>query len=320
MLCNYAKNSTKQVPPQGFVRAATESERAKSGKLLANRPAGIMMMLAICLTLAGGPMKRYWFSSILALPIVFLALSAAKEAGGDKATPWKPFLSGDAYKELTGRSIKAIEAAAKSGDKNALAKIELEAALLAGFTLSVKNANDDDVAKLRGAALAARKQDLKKLAEFGQSIKTAPKALGEVKDWKSRLPELEELMVFFRNKSKGGEGLHADLQYQPKLENLNGIEALIGALSKKKLNDANMQKVAKELPILAYRVAVFSAVTHEFAPSKGAGQWRDLSNQMRDASIALADAAQNKNVAGVQKAAEALDNTCTQCHSAFKNK
>jgi len=278
-------------------------------------------------------MKPYWFSLILALPIVFLALSApltthpsatgergVEGEGGDKATPWKPFLSDDAYKELTERSIKAIEAAAKSGDKNALAKIELEAALLAGFTLSVNNANDDDVAKLRGAALAARKKDLKKLAEFGQSIKTAPKALTEVRDWKSRLPELEELMVFFRNKSKGGEGLHADLQYQPKLENLNGIEALIGALSKKKLNDANMQKVAKELPILAYRVAVFSAVTHEFAPSKGAGQWRDLSNQMRDASIALAEATQKKNVAGVQKSAESLENTCTQCHSAFKNK
>src|SRR5262245_35025229 len=227
------------------------------------RAASIMMRLAIPLTLAGDPMKRYWFSLILALPIIFLALSAFPSPpgargvggergdtpsppggrgeggeGGDKVTPWKPFLSDDAYKELTERSIKAIEAAAKSGDKNALAKIELEAAFLAGFTLSVKNANDDDVAKLRGAALAARKQDLKKLAEFGQSIKTAPKALPDVKDWKSRLPELEELMVFFRNKSKGGEGLHADLQYQPKLANLNGIEALIGALSKKKLTDA----------------------------------------------------------------------------------
>jgi hypothetical protein len=266
-------------------------------------------------------MKRFWFTTIAALPVYFfLALTTALNAGGDKASPWKPFLSDETYKELTDRSIKAIEATAKAADKDALAKIEFEAALLAGFTLSVKNANDDDVAKLRGLALAARKQDLKKLAEFRQSIKTAPKAPVDVKDWKSRLPEMEEFMVFFRNKSKGGEGLHPDLQYQAKLQNLNGIEAFISALSKKKLNDANMDKVAKELPILAYRVAVFSAITYELAPAKGAGQWRDFSNKMRDASIALAESAQNKNAAAVQKSAESLETTCTQCHSAFKNK
>ena len=81
-----------------------------------------------------------------------------------------------------------------------------------------------------------------------------------------------------------------------------------------------MAKISTELPNLAYRVAVVSAITHEMAPAKKAAEWRDLSNKMGDASIAIAEAAQKKNANGVFLAAQTLESTCTQCHSAFKNK
>ncbi len=265
-------------------------------------------------------MKRCWFCTIALLPMFFLFVSADGQAGGDKATPWKPILSDDAYKALTSRSIERIETLARAGDKDAQAKIVVEAALLAGATLSVKNRDADDVLILRAAAVTAGKSDLKALANFSKSIKAASKDAKELKDPKLSLQELPDMMEIFRNKSKGGEGLHADLQYSPQLKNLNGIEALIGALAKKKLSDDNLAKVSKELPTLAYRIAVVSALTHEFAPAKGAGEWRAMSIQMRDASIALADAAQKKNGADVLKAATSLESTCTQCHSAFKSK
>lgn len=263
---------------------------------------------------------RRSFSIISTLTAAYLLSALPVQGGGDKAGPWKPVLSDDAYKILTQRSIAGIEAAAKSGAKNAEAKVQVEAAILVGYTLSIKNADADDVAKLRGAALMAGKPDLKKLADFGKTVPLSPKALPDVKDWKVRLPDVDETMLLFKNKAKGGEGIHADLQYLPKLANLNGIEALIGALSAKKLSEANLTKVSKELPLLGYRLAVFGSVTHEIAPEKGKAQWRELSQKMRDASLALADAAHKKNADGIVTAATSLESTCTQCHSVFKSK
>jgi hypothetical protein len=269
-------------------------------------------------------MKRYWLFTLVALPIVLLLLSAEAQSGGDKTTASKSFLSDSVYKQLSERSIQTIEATAKADAKNALGKIEVEAAILAAYTFNVADPKNADVSMLRGAALqaarAVKEKDLTLLKEFGKLSKGGVLAPVDVKLLKARMPAIEDLMEIFRNKSKGGEGLPAELQYQAKLKNLNGIEALIGALGAKKLNDENLEKVSKELPLLAYRVAVVGVLTHESAPEKNAGQWRDLSLKMRDASIALADAAQKKNGEGIVQSAVSLENTCTQCHSAFKSK
>lgn len=270
-------------------------------------------------------MKRFLFSMLIALPSGFVLLSSGSQAGDGAGAPWKPFLPADAYAELTRRSIAGIEATAKSGVKDAAERIEAEAAILVGYTLSVKNPGDEAIGKTRGAAIlavqAARNRELKKLGAFGKTIvAAAPNAAADRTPRKAYLQELAWVMEIFKGKAKGGEGIHAELQYHPKLKNLNGIEALIGGLAGKKLNAENLDKVAKELPNLAYRVAVVGSITHEFPPQKGAAQWRELSNQMRDASIALADAAGKKNGEGLLKAAVSLENSCTQCHSAFKGK
>ena len=122
----------------------------------------------------------------------------------------------------------------------------------------------------------------------------------------------------FRSKAKGGEGIHPDLQYQPKLKNQNGIEALLSALAAKKITDDNLEKIAKELPNFAYRMAVVAALTHGKAPEKKAAEWRDLSMTLRDTSISLAEAARKKDADGVFKSAQALESSCIDCHSVFK--
>ena len=269
-------------------------------------------------------MKRFW-SSVFVVPLLVLLLVGGMGRGGDdKASPWKAFLSADVYRELSQRSVQAIEAAAKSGDKNAATKIEIEAAILAGYTLSIADPKSQEASTLRGAALqasrAARKKEIEPLKKFAKTSKSGVLAPADPKLLKANGPAVEELMEIFRNKSKGGEGLNADLQYHPKLKNLNGIEALLGALSAKKLSEDNLAKVEKELPKLAYRIAVVAAITHELTPQKRAGEWRDLSIQMREASIALAEAAHKKNADGILKAAVSLESSCTQCHSAFKGK
>jgi hypothetical protein len=260
------------------------------------------------------------FSSIATL--TFGLLVTTGQAGGGKASAWKPFLTDESYKELTTRSIKLIEENAKAGGKNAADRIEAEAAILAGYTLSSARAKDEEASRLRGAALAAaeraRKVETIKLVEFGKMVASAAKQPAEIKDFTTYLHATEPMMKMFLSKAKGGEGIHPDLQYQPKLKNLNGIEALLGGLATKKLSDDNLTKVSKELPLLAYRIAVVGSVTHELAPKKDAGKWREFSITMRDSSLALADAAQKKNSEGLMKAALALENSCIECHSEYK--
>jgi hypothetical protein len=253
----------------------------------------------------------------------FLALTTA-EGGGKGDAFAQTNLPADAYKALTERSIKAIEALASSDLKDASERIEVEAGILVGYTLSVKNPGDAEVGKMRGAAIkavqAARNGERKKLVEFGKSIGAAPAESGEKLARKAYLQDLTWMMEVFKGKNKGGEGLHTDLHYHPKLKNLNGIEALIGALGSKKLSDENVDKVAKELPLLAYRVAVIGSITHEFPPDKRAGEWRSISEKMRSSAVELAESAAKKNADGILKAAAALDGTCTQCHREFKGK
>lgn len=251
--------------------------------------------------------------------VFFTVVLVNANAGDAKSTAFKPILSADAFKELSKRSIATIERIAKSDAKDAAEKCEAEAAILIGYTLSVKN--DEDVAKVRGAAVQAverARKDVKTLKDFGASIASAPKAPAEVKNWKLHLNELQWMMENFRGKAKGGEGLHPDLQYVQKLKNLNGTEAFLGAIAGKKLSGENFEKIQKELPNFAYRVAVMGSITHEFPPAKDAAQWRELAAQMRDSAVAVAAAAQKKDADGMFKAAQALENTCTKCHMVFK--
>jgi hypothetical protein len=280
-----------------------------------------MMMVPDFSPIDGGFMKRFLIFMLGLTPMFFAILDV--DAGGEKPTVWTSVLPDGAFKELSQRSIQFIEASSKSGDKGAKDKIEVEAAILVGYTLSVKNPKDEAIAQLRGAAIdaakSARANEFKNLTAFGKSIAVAPKAPPEVKDWKAVLHATEPMMKMFLTKAKGGEGIHVDLQYHPSLKNLNGIEALISKLAAKQLSEDSLAKVEKELPNLAYRVAVIAAITREFAPKKDVEKWRDLSHDMQAASLALADAANKKNGEGVLKAALALENSCVECHSVFKS-
>jgi len=277
----------------------------------------MMMLVGMAQLNSGGPMKQSVLTSVAAVAMVGLLAQSGGEAGDKNDSPWKPILPAEAYKVLTERSIKAIEETAKANGKNAREKVNVEAAILAGYTLSVETPNADGVAQLRGAALAAAKTKLAKLSDFRGLVTTAPKAAANSSGMDF---DLMDMMEIFRGKAKGGEGIHPDLQYQPKLKNLNGIEALIGSLGKKLIAPGDLGKIAKELPNLSYRIATVASITYRQAPKKGAEQWRDLSIKMRDASVVLADAASKKNANGVLIAAQALETTCTACHSEFKGK
>ncbi len=139
---------------------------------------------------------------------------------------------------------------------------------------------------------------------------------------KEPIGDINDVMTLFASHAKGGEGVHPDLHYSPKVKNQNGSEALINALAAKKLTDANVAKMAKELELLGYRVAVIGSLTLERGPGdkkKGeAKEWNEHAIVMRDAAIELADGARKKDGPAILEACKRLENTCVECHSVFK--
>ncbi len=258
--------------------------------------------------------RRPLLASFLFFAAVLLAWQPL-HSGDEKGSAWRTFLSEGDYAELTKRSMDRIAKLTASDEKKATDKIHVEALVLAGYTLS----HDKASANLRTAAakLALEKGSLewaKKLPKLAEN----PKLM--IKFWRELFPETSVLMTPFRNQAKGGEGIHPDLMYHPKLKNQNGIEALLNALGQKKLTDENAAKVSKELSLLGQRIAVYGSLTHEAyaADAKDAKQWRELSVAMRDAGVELAGAASKKDSDGVLAATRKLETSCLDCHSAFR--
>ncbi len=127
--------------------------------------------------------------------------------------------------------------------------------------------------------------------------------------------------MVFASKTKGGEGIAPDLQYNTKVKNQNGIEALINALAARKLTAKNVAKVSRELELLGYRVAVIGALTLERGPADkkaDAKVWNEQAVEMRDSAIALAAAAHKKDGPAIFDAAKRLENSCVECHGNYK--
>lgn len=261
---------------------------------------------------------------VLAPAAVLAALSVAGQAGGNKAAVWKPFLPESAYSELSRRSLERIGRLAKD-DKAELKDLRAEAVIFAGYTRSTKDRADR--AELRQTAALVAIDAAKDNAAAARKIAAQlaagkpDKAAEPVKSWPAVTGDIKDVMMVFANQAKGGEGIPAELHYSAKVKNQNGSEALINALAAKKLSDANVKKMSKELQLLAYRVAVIGALTLERGPADKTADvklWNDQAVIMRDAAIELAEAAQKKDGPAIMEACKRLENSCVDCHSNFK--
>jgi hypothetical protein len=251
-------------------------------------------------------------------------LTAAGRAGDEKKPLWRPFLPSDDYQELAKRSVDRIHALAK--DDSATLALRAEALMLAGYTISAKDA----------AALAAVRQKAIKIATLADGKETAaearklaadlttakgdPKSVKETVDWPAAIGNINDVMVPLANKAKGGEGIPDVLQYTPKVKSQNGTEALLVGLASKALKK-DVAKMAKELEIVGYRVATIGALTRRRGPHKNkddAKIWDEQSVIMRDAGVDLAEAAAKKNAADIFAASKRLVDSCVECHANFK--
>jgi hypothetical protein len=273
---------------------------------------------------------RWLVGGVAVLAGIWL-LSGRSDAvlGGDK-DPWQPILTKEIYQELAKREAEVIKTSlAGSPDEDAIRRARLGATLIAALTLS---GNDKDSAeKLRGVreraiVLAHLLTDKTKVAEARKlldGLLDTPSPDKKMKvDW-DKLLTSADLMDHFRTKKMGGDGIHPDLQSNIKLKGaLNGIEEKLRGLGMKELTAEGMKKEAKELELLAYRIAVTGALTYVYPPPKDAKRnpddWRLYSLKTRDTAVELATAAKKGDTAAVYKAAGNLGSACSQCHGQFR--
>ncbi|MCI0458117.1 MAG: hypothetical protein L0Z62_14230 [Gemmataceae bacterium] len=253
-------------------------------------------------------------------------------SAGDKGDVWKPFLPGDAYQELVKRAAKAIEEALEgTPSEEAVKRAQFNALMIAAYTMNAKEPGEGAAlraAALKIAKLAAQKgkaAEARKMAASVAALKGEAGAKGDFGKPQDYVEERHDVMEHFKTKMKGGEGLHPLLQSNIRLKGTqNGIEEKIRNLAMKKIADAALAKEADELALMAYRAAVVGALAHSYLPkpkAKGGtiAEWRELSLAMRDAAIALAEAAKKKDAEAVFKASTSLNSSCNQCHSAFRS-
>jgi hypothetical protein len=273
-------------------------------------------------------MRTHARGLVFGVALLAIACLVAGAGGGDKGAAWKQFLPPEAYKELVGRAARATEQALASKGDEAVRKAQFNALMIAGYTMSAREGGEALAgvreAALRLVKLASEKGKEEEARKLAASLASGAVKGGGKKDFanpKDYLADINDLMIHFRTVKKGGEGLPPALQSNPRLKGaLNGIEEKLGFLAKKPLTDAGLKKESAELALLGYRAAVVGELTDRYPATKEAKLWHEKAQAMRDAGLALAEAARKKDAEGVHQASSRLNSSCTECHRVFQKK
>jgi hypothetical protein len=280
-------------------------------------------------------MKRYGRCLIVGLTVLAGVCVAAGlgQAGGGKKDPWQPILTKEVFKELVKREAEKIQQVLSAKpDEDTMKRAAFGAVLIYAYTKSVKAGAVDDLDGTANKAVmlyaAIRdKGGLEQAKKLTADLLAGNTKAGAKAAFPKELDKLltnAELMDHFRTLAKGGDGIHPDLQNNLKFKGaLNGIEEKVRYLSLKELSPAGIKKEAKELELLGYRTSVVGALTYLYAPPTKMGpkdpdDWRRFSLAMRDSAVDMAAAAAKGDVAAVFRAGNALNSSCSQCHSEFR--
>jgi hypothetical protein len=258
-----------------------------------------------------------------------VCLLAGPGGAGEKNKVWKQFLPAEPFQVLVKRAAEnAQKALSGSPDEEALKKAQFNGLMIAGYVRSAKEPDTPERGAVRDAGLKlarlagekSKVEEARRLAADLAAEKVKAAGTGEKEfNPQAYLKDLADLMEHFKTQKKGGEGIHEKLQSNIPLKGtLNGIEEKLRVLVRRKLTDANMKKEADELALLGYRAAVVGELTYYYPQKKNAKEWQELSLEMRDAGIALAEAAKTRDSEAVLKAGNNLNSSCNRCHSEFR--
>jgi len=268
-----------------------------------------------------------------ALALAVWLLAGPGSAGDGKDQVWKPVVPKAEYKELVDRITRQIQDNLNGKSDEAPRRASANALILAAYTQIAKDGDKQELAALREAALnliatlkkEGKLEEAKKLAAGFAGLKANPNAKTDPLDAPHKLvEELGDIMIYFKKKKEGGEGLPEALQTNVKLKGaLNGVEEKIRELARKPLKADRLKTEADELALMAYKTEAIGGLVHFYAPPRKEGMkdprdWREFGANMREAAAELAVAAKKGNPDEVHKAATRLNTSCTQCHGIFR--
>lgn len=130
---------------------------------------------------------------------------------------------------------------------------------------------------------------------------------------------MDDLMHLFALRTKGGIGVgHKAGAVTP-----DGLEKKVMELAKKAMPEKQLADESQALAEMGYSIAALSEIAVAMAPAKDDGKkkkkdWITWSEEMRDASLALATAAKDKKPDDLRKAAKKTDDACVKCHDVFR--
>jgi hypothetical protein len=178
------------------------------------------------------------------------------------------------------------------------------ALVLSGALLATRAGADEDEAK------AARKDilDVAKALEGGKGV------VGKVAAIRKKYEDLEHLMKAYKPREKGGLGIGPPGAG-------DGIEYKIYNLGKRKLSAAALAKEKNDLIKMAYLNLAMIEIARPFAPKvpnplngRGAKEWRQRLDSMKEASRALLDAVKKNDPEALKGAAARIQTSCLKCH------
>src|SRR5437879_5581062 len=251
--------------------------------------------------------------SAAAIAITTLGFRPTTVTGADDDSLWKPFLSTDDFNKLVESEVKTIRDELNKPKADAH-KIKGSAILIALAAQNNKDATDPkQVATVRGTALnlfaaADKSTDAKKLTDTltnFKELKADPQAKTDPVDWRTQIDDLKDAMDVFGLPAKGGEGIERDL-------------IILGG-QRKPLSPAQM---SDKLVLLAYKTALIADVAkaHQDQGEKKKKEWLRLTDEMRRASLDLAESAKAKKQKETKTALNKLNTSCNDCHTTFRDK
>ena len=157
-------------------------------------------------------------------------------------------------------------------------------------------------------AAADKSKEAKTLADSLtdlKQVKADPQAKTEPVDWRKQIDDLKDAMDVFGLPAKGGEGIERDL-------------IILGG-QRKLLSPAQM---SDKLVLLAYKTALIADVAkaHQDQGEKKEKEWLRLTDEMRRASLDLAESAKAKKQKETKTALNKLNTSCNDCHTTFRDK
>jgi hypothetical protein len=251
----------------------------------------------------------------------FLPHAAAQ---GKPAKDSASFLPGGVYKELVRRALRVID----EGRAQPLPdeKMRRSALLLAAYTYGVKDDVDPrQTAALREGALKLaeillndrRYKEAQKLAANLARLPIAPEARRPFTP-RFQAEDLWDLQGVFKTLEKNGAGLPRALQIDVRLKRKsNGSEEYLAVLARKRQSPTSLREQSRELTLLAYQTAAVGEMSGRIFKQRQTNPqafWQGWSQEMRDAALELAVAAQESDADAVFAAARTLYDSCLNCH------